>query len=91
VNSREYQKRIIDTFVNSIHPFDDRLVITYNFKGGTEAITLKDIEAAYGSDLNAMSPPSKKPLLSVKARGVSCCSIRLNMDIISLINRNFGG
>ncbi|MBQ9535411.1 MAG: hypothetical protein IJU78_06180, partial [Clostridia bacterium] len=46
----------IDTFVNSLHLFDDRLVITYNFKGGTETITLKDIEAAYGSDLNAMSP-----------------------------------
>ena len=58
VNSREYQKRIIDTFVNSLYLFDDRLVITYNFKGGTETITLKDVEAVYGSDLKAMSPPS---------------------------------
>ena len=57
VNSREYQKRIIDTFVNSLYLFDDRLVITYNFKGGTETITLKDVEAAYGSDLKAVSPP----------------------------------
>ena len=57
VNSQEYQKRIIDTFVNSMYLFDDRLVITYNFKGGTETITLKDVEAAYGSDLKAMSPP----------------------------------
>ena len=60
VNSREYQKRIIDTFVNSLYLFDDRLVITYNFKGGTETITLKDVEAVYGSDLKAMSPPNKK-------------------------------
>ena len=59
VNSREYQKRIIDTFVNSLYLFDDRLVITYNFKGGTETITLKDVEAVYGSDLKAMSPPLK--------------------------------
>lgn len=58
VNSREYQKRIIDTFVNSLYLFDDRLVITYNFKGGTEIITLKDVEAVYGSDLKAMSPPN---------------------------------
>lgn len=55
VNSREYQKRIINTFVNSLYLFDVRLGITYNFKGGTETITLKDIEAAYGSDLKAMS------------------------------------
>ena len=60
VNSREYKKRIIDTFVNSLYLFDDRLVITYNFKGGTETITLKDVEAVYGSDLKAMSPPSIK-------------------------------
>ena len=60
VNSREYQKRIIDTFVNSLYLFDDRLVITYNFKGGTEIITLKDVEAVYGSDLKAMSPPKRK-------------------------------
>ena len=60
VNSWEYQKRIIDTFVNSLYLFDDRLVITYNFKGGTETITLKDVEAVYGSDLKAMSPPLGK-------------------------------
>ena len=66
VNSREYQKRIIDTFVNSLYLFDDRLVITYNFKGGTEIITLKDVEAVYGSDLKAMSPPKIRP--SAKGR-----------------------
>ena len=56
-DSIEYRKRIIDTFVNAVFLFDDKLVITYNFKGGTETITLKDIEAAYGSDLKAVSPP----------------------------------
>ena len=56
-DSIEYRKRIIDTFVNAVFLFDDRVVITYNFKGGTETITLKDIEAAYGSDLKAVSPP----------------------------------
>ena len=55
-DSIEYQKRIIDTFVNAIYLFDDKLVITYNFKGGTETITMKDVEAAYGSDVTLMSP-----------------------------------
>ena len=57
-DSIEYQKRIIDTFVNAIYLFDDKIVITYNFKGGTETITMKDIEAAYGSDMTLMSPPN---------------------------------
>ena len=58
VDDPQYQKQIIDTFINSIYVFDDKLVFTYNFKGGTETITLKDVEAVYGSDLKAMSPPS---------------------------------
>jgi uncharacterized protein YbaP (TraB family) len=46
VNSREYQKRIIDTLVNSLFLYYDRLVITYNFKGDIKTITNKDVEAA---------------------------------------------
>ena len=61
VDDPQYQKQIIDTFINSIYVFDDKLVFTYNFKGGTETITLKDVEAVYGSDLKAMSPPLKAP------------------------------
>ena len=59
VNSREYQKRIIDTFINAIYLFEDKIVLTYNFKGGTDTITLSDIEAAFGSDLNGGTPPDK--------------------------------
>lgn len=57
VNSRDYQMQIIDTFINSIYLFDDKIVFTYNFKGGTETISLADIEAALGSDLVGVSPP----------------------------------
>ena len=53
----EYQKQIIDTFINSIFVFDDRLVFTYNFKDGTETMTLDDIKAAFGSDLTQVAPP----------------------------------
>lgn len=62
----QYQKQIIDTFINSIYVFDDKLVFTYNFKDGTEAITLKDIETAFGSDLAQVAPPRRSkrmPLL----------------------------
>ena len=45
------------TKANAIYLFDDKIVITYNFKGDTETITMKDIEAAYGSDMTLMSPP----------------------------------
>ena len=54
----EYQKQIIDTFINSIYVFDDRLVFTYNFKDGTETLTLDDIKTAFGSDLTQVAPAS---------------------------------
>lgn len=52
----EYQKQIIDVFVNSVYVYDDKLVMTYNYKDGTESITLKDIEKAFGSDLSSIAP-----------------------------------
>jgi site-specific DNA recombinase len=59
VNSKEYQKRMIDIFLNSIYVKDDRLMITFNFQGGTQTITLAEIEAALGSDMVSGPPPRK--------------------------------
>lgn len=57
VDDIEYQRQIIDTFINAIYVFDDKLVFTYNFKDGTEAIPLKAVEDAFGSDLTQVAPP----------------------------------
>ena len=57
IDDVDYQKEIIDTFLNSIYVYDDRLVFTYNYRDGTETLTLKDIEAAFGSDMKNCSPP----------------------------------
>ena len=71
----QYQKQIIETFINSIYVFDDKLVFTYNFKDGTENISLKDIEAAFGSDLTQVAPPTKGNPAAVEAAGLFlCCS-----------------
>lgn len=53
----EYRRRIVDTFVNAVYVYDDRLVFTYNFKDGTEMITKKEIEEAFSSDLSESAPP----------------------------------
>ena len=54
----DYQKQIIDTFINAICVFDDKLVFTYNFKDGTETVPLKAVEDAFGSDLTQAAPPN---------------------------------
>ena len=53
----EYQKQIIDTFVNSVYVYDDRLVMTYNYKDGIETISLDAVHQAFGSDLSSDAPP----------------------------------
>ena len=59
-NDREFQKRLIDTFVNAIFVYDDKLVLTYNYQHGTQTITLKEVEDFLGSDLVGLSPPRKE-------------------------------
>ena len=62
VDDIEYQRQIIDTFINAIYVYDDKLVFTYNFKDGTEAIPLKAVEDAFGSDLTQVAPPNPRNL-----------------------------
>ena len=55
--NREFQKRLIDTFVNAVYVFDDKLVLTYNYQHGTQTISLEEIESALSSDFDGASPP----------------------------------
>ncbi len=59
-DSDEYRKRLIDTFVNSVYVYDDKLVLTYNYQQGMQTISLAEIEAFLGSDLTAVSPPNRR-------------------------------
>lgn len=51
----DQRQRLIDSFVNAVYVYDDRIILTYNYRDGTETITLDDIE---GSDLDGSSPPT---------------------------------
>ncbi|MCM1364118.1 MAG: recombinase family protein [Faecalibacterium sp.] len=54
----EHRRKLIDNFVNSIFLFDNKIIITFNFRDGTETITFDDLESAYiGSDFNVLGAP----------------------------------
>ena len=55
--NREFQKRLIDTFVNAVYVFDDKLVLTYNYQHGTQTISLDEVESALSSDFDGATPP----------------------------------
>ena len=57
INDPDYRREIIDTFVNSVFVYDDKLILTYNYKDGSQTLTLQEIEAALSSDLTGMCPP----------------------------------
>ena len=57
INDPDYRKEIIDTFVNSVYVYDDRLILTYNYKDGSQTLTLQEINAALSSDLTGICPP----------------------------------
>ena len=59
INDLDYRKENIDTFVNSVFVYDDKLVLTYNYKDGTETLTLQEIESVLSSNLTSMCPPEK--------------------------------
>ena len=62
----EYCRRLVDTFVNSIWLYDDKLVLTYNFSGEKNKVTLEMVDAALdgcasGCSDKACATPPKNP------------------------------
>ena len=59
-----HRKMLIDTFVNAVFLYDDKLVLTFNFKDGTRTMTMDDLDAvnrngkkdADGSDMDEVTP-----------------------------------
>ncbi len=60
INDHDYRKEIIDTFVNSVFVYEDKLVLTYNYKDGSETLTLQQIESILSSNLTSMCPPKRR-------------------------------
>ena len=51
------RKRLIDSFVNSVYLYDDKILFSFNYTDFTHELTLKEIEAEIGSNFNVSSPP----------------------------------
>ena len=62
VKQQSHRKMLIDTFINAIYLYDDKAVITFNYKDGTKTISFDDINNALasstaGSDLDCLGTP----------------------------------
>ena len=64
MRQQSHRKMLIDAFVNALYLYDDKLVLTFNYKDGTRTITLDDVKEAVknntGSDLDCLGAPKEE-------------------------------
>ena len=71
---KAYQRAIIDIFVNAVYIFDDKIVLTYNFKNDARVINKDDIEI---SDLSQSAPVDKQLIKSPRITAFVACVLGL--------------
>ena len=76
VRQQSHRKMLIDAFINAIFLYDDKMVITFNYKEGTKTITFAELQEAIsnknGSDLDCLVAPRQNSTIrsSAAAGGV---------------------
>ena len=76
-NVKSHRETLINTFVNAVYLYDEKVLITFNYKDGTKTITFDEIAAkdapeGNGSDLGCFAPPYSSypnPILYEKGFG----------------------
>ena len=61
-NVKSHRETLINTFVNAVYLYDEKVLITFNYKDGTKTISFneiaaKDVSEGNGSDLGCFAPP----------------------------------
>ena len=68
----DHRRRLIDSFVNAIFLYDDRITFTFNYKDGTKTITFAELEkSGLGSDITALAAPYYPDSFDTKLSGFS--------------------
>ena len=72
---KDQRQALVDTFINSIYLYDDKVLITFNYKEGTQTITFEEAaEAASkgnGSDLGCFAAPKDTREVTLKIRSLA--------------------
>lgn len=74
-NDPAYRHRLVDTFINSIWLYDDKIVFTYNYSGEGSTVTLDMVDIAIESEENECSTNAcHTPPNETKANTVIICA-----------------
>ena len=65
---KDQRQALVDTFINAIYLYDDKVLITFNYKEGTQTVTFGEatevVSEGNGSDLDCIPAPQKRQLLT---------------------------
>ena len=67
VTKREQRQRLIDSFVNAVYLYEDKIILTFNYKDGSKTITLAEVE---GSDLSVLGAPKITLQCTLRSKAV---------------------
>ncbi|MBR4049280.1 MAG: hypothetical protein IKK09_02165 [Clostridia bacterium] len=63
VNRLEHRRRLIDSFINSVYLYDDRMVIFFNYKDGSKTVGLNEVKKSdMSSDSTSCALPKNQTL-----------------------------
>ena len=61
MTQQEQRQALVDTFINAIYLYDDKVLITFNYKEGTETVAFGEaVKAEKSSDMSARGAPNFK-------------------------------
>ena len=64
---KDQRQALVDTFINAIYLYDDKVLITFNYKEGTQTVTFGEAtevaSKGNGSDLDCFPAPQERQLL----------------------------
>ena len=64
---KDQRQALVDTFINAIYLYDDKVLITFNYKEGTQTVTFGEAtevaSEGNGSELDCIPAPQKRQLL----------------------------
>lgn len=56
MSKKEHRQMLIDGFINAIFLYDDRMLITFNYKEDTKTITFEDVKNEASESCSGSSP-----------------------------------
>lgn len=57
-STKEGKPCLIDGFINAIYLYDDKITFTFNYKDGTQTVSLVELETVSGSDMKLLGAPT---------------------------------